>query len=320
MSANLTIRDDVCEANTAPLPVFKIEGVALDPPDPAPPTPRQHASSKNLDITSIYLREIGHTPLLSRQEEHELALRVATGDRDAKAALIKANLRLVVHIAKRFRNRTLSLLDLIQEGNLGLIRAIEKFDPHAGTKLSTYATWWIRQSISRAIQDKSRTIRLPSHIHEVRSKLKRASANGALPDDPDLINAIPQHLLGKCKVKTALEAPTNLASLDTPLPDEDGSVLDLLATEGEHSPEQEALREEMQRALAETLGGLKQREQEILKLRFGLEGHARMTLAEIATGYDLTRERIRQIEIKALEKLRHPDRIWKLQQLRQMLR
>jgi RNA polymerase primary sigma factor len=320
MSAEVSLSQRVEKKKSRNLPVFKT-GVSESFPCNDEMVVNSHEQSRpnKISLIGTYLQEISRTPLLNRKEEHELAKRVAAGDHNAKDKLIQANLRLVVHIAKKFSNKSLSLLDLIQEGNLGLIRAIEKFDPDMGTKLSTYATWWIRQAIIRGIQAQSRTIRIPTHVWEMQTKLNQVIEEGKSIDDPEITRSFPARLIGKCTIKNAANAPMHLTSLDTPLAEDDGAIVDLLAAEGENSPEHEALSEALHIALHDALASLKEREREIIKLRFGLGGNPRMTLEEIAKGYDVTRERIRQIEIKSLEKLRHPDRSINIKRLRQMM-
>jgi RNA polymerase primary sigma factor len=320
MSANASLFQLGEKKKCTELPTFKTNiAEPLQRDSEVVTKPYGRSNSQSVGLVGSYLQEIGRTPLLTREEEHELAQLVATGDLDAKNKLIQANLRLVVHIAKKFKSKSLSLLDLIQEGNLGLIRAIEKFDPDMGNKLSTYATWWIRQSIMRAIQTQSRTIRIPAHVWEMQTKLNQLKEEGISIDDPDTLRSLPERLIGKCKIKTATKAPIHVASLDAPLKDEEGAIVDLLIAGDENSPEQEALSETLFNALKDALARLKEREQEIIRMRFGLDGESRMTLEEIAKRYAVTRERIRQIEIKALEKLRHPDRLAEIKRLREMI-
>ncbi len=274
------------------------------------------------DPVKMYLQEIGRVSLLSREQEIELASRVAAGEKWARDQLILANLRLVVSIAKRYMGRGLSFLDLIQEGNLGLIRAVEKFDHTKGYKFSTYATWWIRQAITRAIADQARTIRIPVHMIETVRELQRLKKEhlqeyGSTPDLEALSTelGIPQE-----KIKQVENVSPYTTSLERPIGEEEEDTLgDFIEDKDAPSPTKETYRMFLVEELDKALNQLTDREKEILKLRYGLEdGHPR-TLKDVARVFNITRERVRQIEIKALEKLKHPTRKEELQKFRQLL-
>lgn len=263
------------------------------------------------DPVRMYLREIGKISLLTPEEEVELAKRVEEGDEEAKKKLTEANLRLVVSIAKKYIGRGLSFLDLIQEGNLGLIRAVEKFDYRKGFKFSTYATWWIRQAITRAIADQARTIRIPVHMVETINKLIRVSRQlvqqlGREPTIEEIAQALG---LPPEKVEDIQKIAQEPVSLETPIGEEEDSQLgDFLEDKESPNPEDATAGQLLREQLEEMLGELTEREREVLRLRFGLEdGHAH-TLEEVGKRFNVTRERIRQIEAKALRKLRHPSR------------
>ena len=263
------------------------------------------------DPVKLYLKDIGNYPLLSAEEEAELAQRAADGDREAKKRLEEANLRLVVSIAKKYVGRGMQFLDLIQEGNIGLIRAVDKFDYSKGFKLSTYATWWIRQAITRAIADHSRNIRLPVHMVETHNKIKKA-ANLILSQT----NREPTHeeiaeMIGITpeKVREVIRFSQDTLSLETPIGEEEDSHLgDFLPDDNAPAPEESASNTLLKEQLNEVLDTLTESEAMVLKLRFGLEDNKARTLEEVGERFDVTRERIRQIEAKALRKLRHPSR------------
>ncbi len=264
------------------------------------------------DSVRLYLREIGKIPLLSSAEELALANRVVAGDKDAKAAMAEANMRLVVSIAKRYVGRGLDLLDLIQEGNTGLLRAVEKFDPDKGFKFSTYATWWIRQAITRAIADQARVIRIPVHMVETINKLLRTQRRltqelNREPTSEEIATAME---IDVEKVEHIMKIKQDISSLDASIKDdEEESVLsDFIEDEDTISPEESATGQLMKEQIKSLLGALTEREQKILKLRFGLEDGKYHTLEEVGQEFSVTRERIRQIEAKALAKLRkHKD-------------
>ena len=267
------------------------------------------------DPVKIYLKEIGRVPLLSAEEEIELAQRMSSGDPYAKQRLSEANLRLVVSIAKRYVGRGMQFLDLIQEGNLGLIKAVDKFDWTKGYKFSTYATWWIRQAITRSIADQARTIRIPVHMVETINKLIRVSRQllqeeGREPS-PDEIAA--EMGISVEKVREILKIAQEPVSLETPIGEEEDSHLgDFIPDEDAPAPAEAAAFSMLKEQLVDVLGTLTEREQKVLKLRFGLEDGRARTLEEVGKQFDVTRERIRQIEAKALRKLRHPTRSKKL--------
>jgi len=264
------------------------------------------------DSVRLYLREIGKIPLLSAEEELDLAQRVVAGDKDAKDKMAEANMRLVVSIAKRYVGRGLDLLDLIQEGNTGLLRAVEKFDPDKGFKFSTYATWWIRQAITRAIADQARTIRIPVHMVETINKLLRTQRRltqelNREPTNEEIAAAMEIEV---DKVEHIMKIKQDISSLDASIrDDEEESVLaDFIEDEDTISPEESATNQLLKEQVKGMLGALTEREQKILKLRFGLEDGKQHTLEEVGQEFSVTRERIRQIEAKALAKLRkHKD-------------
>lgn len=267
------------------------------------------------DPVRMYLKEIGKVPLLSANEEINLAKLMEMGDEEAKQKLCEANLRLVVSIAKRYVGRGMLFLDLIQEGNLGLIKAVDKFDWRKGYKFSTYATWWIRQAITRAIADQARTIRIPVHMVETINKLIRVSRQllqeyGREPR-PDEIAA--EMDLPEEKVREILKIAQEPVSLETPIGEEEDSHLgDFIPDEDVPAPAEAAAFSMLKEQLIEVLDTLTEREQNVLKLRFGLDDGRARTLEEVGKKFDVTRERIRQIEAKALRKLRHPSRSKKL--------
>jgi RNA polymerase primary sigma factor len=261
------------------------------------------------DAVQQYLKEIGKTALLTKQEEKDLAKRAEKGDEEARQRLIKANLRLVVSIAKRYINRTphLSILDLIQEGNIGLSRAVDKFDYRKGFKFSTYATWWIRQAINRALADQSRTVRIPVHMVEVISKYTqtRRQLIQELGRDPLAEEIAAEMGIDVDKVRHIQKISQEVLSIETPIGDEDDSTLsDFIPDEKNATPAQLAARAYLRDLIAEILGELTEREQKILKMRFGLDDNNPSTLEEVGKVFGVTRERIRQIESKALEKIR----------------
>ncbi len=267
------------------------------------------------DPVRMYLKEIGKVPLLTADEEIELAKRMERGDEEAKKMLCEANLRLVVSIAKRYVGRGMLFLDLIQEGNLGLIKAVDKFDYRKGFKFSTYATWWIRQAITRSIADQARTIRIPVHMVETINKLIRISRQllqeyGREPT-PEEIAA--EMEISEEKVREIMKIAQEPVSLETPIGEEEDSHLgDFIPDEDVPAPAEAAAFSMLKEQLVEVLDTLTEREQRVLKLRFGLEDGRARTLEEVGKTFDVTRERIRQIEAKALRKLRHPSRSKKL--------
>ena len=267
------------------------------------------------DPVRMYLKEIGKVPLLSAEKEIELASRMAAGDREAKKQLVEANLRLVVSIAKRYVNRGMFFLDLIQEGNVGLMKAVEKFDYGKGYKFSTYATWWIRQAITRAIADQARTIRIPVHMVETINKVLRVSRQllQELGRDPTDEEISAEMGLPVDKVREILKIAQEPVSLEMPIGEEEDSHLgDFIADDNTPAPADAASYMMLREQLLEVLHTLTPREESVLKLRFGLEDGRPRTLEEVGKVFDITRERIRQIEAKALRKLRHPSRSKKL--------
>ncbi|WAM34366.1 RNA polymerase sigma factor RpoD [Caldicellulosiruptor morganii] len=267
------------------------------------------------DPVRMYLKEIGKIPLLTPEEEIELAKRIEQGDEEAKKRLAEANLRLVVSIAKRYVGRGMLFLDLIQEGNLGLLKAVEKFDYRKGYKFSTYATWWIRQAITRAIADQARTIRIPVHMVETINKLVRVSRQllqekGREPTPEEIAKEMNMPVE---KVREIMKIAQEPVSLETPIGEEEDSHLgDFIPDDDALAPSEAAAHSMLKEQLMEVLDSLNEREKKVLKLRFGLEDGRARTLEEVGREFNVTRERIRQIEAKALRKLRHPSRSKKL--------
>ncbi len=267
------------------------------------------------DPVRMYLKEIGKVPLLSAEEEIELAKRMELGDQEAKKRLAEANLRLVGSIAKRYVGRGMLFLDLIQEGNLGLIKAVEKFDYRKGYKFSTYATWWIRQAITRAIADQARTIRIPVHMVETINKLIRVSRQllQELGREPSPEEIAAEMSMPVERVREILKISQEPVSLETPIGEEEDSHLgDFIQDDNVPVPADAAAFTLLKEQLVEVLGTLTEREQKVLRLRFGLDDGRARTLEEVGKEFNVTRERIRQIEAKALRKLRHPSRSRKL--------
>ena len=267
------------------------------------------------DPVKVYLKEIGRVPLLTPDEEVDLAVRITNGDEAAKKRLSEANLRLVVSIAKRYLGRGMQFLDLIQEGNLGLIKAVEKFDYTKGFKFSTYATWWIRQAITRAIADQARTIRIPVHMVETINKVKKVSsqllhANGREPSAEEIAEELDMPV---DKVREIMRVAQEPVSLETPIGEEEDSHLgDFIPDDDAPVPADAASHTLLKETLGSVLDSLTPREEKVLRLRFGLEDGRSRTLEEVGKEFNVTRERIRQIEAKALRKLRHPSRSKKL--------
>lgn len=277
--------------------LLSVEGISIDDP------------------VKVYLKEIGRVPLLTPEEEIELAERMAKGDPYARKRLSEANLRLVVSIAKRYVGRGMQFLDLIQEGNLGLIKAVEKFDHTKGFKFSTYATWWIRQAITRAIADQARTIRIPVHMVETINKVKKVSSqllhkNGHDPTAEEIAEELDMPI---DKVREIMRVAQEPVSLETPIGEEEDSHLgDFIQDDNVPVPADAAAFTLLKEQLVEVLSTLTDREQKVLRLRFGLDDGRARTLEEVGKEFNVTRERIRQIEAKALRKLRHPSRSRKL--------
>ena len=269
------------------------------------------------DAVKMYLKEIGKVRLLTKEEEYSVAKAMSEGDLHAKARLTISNLRLVVSVAKKYTGRGILFFDLIQEGNIGLIRAVEKFDYKKGYKFSTYATWWIRQAITRAIADQARTIRIPVHMVETINKLRKVSRillqeNSRKPTDQEISerSGIPVE-----RVKEIIKIAQVPLSLEMPVGDDDGYVLgDFVEDTSQEMPDRSMLRDSLKEALEEVLHELSDRENQVLQLRFGFEDGRPKTLEEVGKIYQVTRERIRQIEAKAIEKLRNPERCQRLEE------
>ncbi|MBP8990167.1 MAG: RNA polymerase sigma factor RpoD [Clostridia bacterium] len=267
------------------------------------------------DPVRMYLKEIGRVPLLTAEEERELAQRILDGDEEAKHKLCEANLRLVVSIAKRYVGRGMQFLDLIQEGNLGLIKAVDKFDHTKGFKFSTYATWWIRQAITRAIADQARTIRIPVHMVETINKMIRVQRQlvQELGREPEVEEIAQEMDMTPDKVREIMKISQEPISLEKPIGEEEDSHLgDFIPDEDSPSPADQAAFTLLREQLLDVLQGLTPREEKVLRLRFGLDDGRSRTLEEVGKEFNVTRERIRQIEAKALRKLRHPSRSKKL--------
>ena len=297
---------------------LKIDDIDIsidDNKDEDTPAPTGEQSVTVDDPVKVYLKEIGRVPLLSSEEEVDLAIRISNGDVAAKQRLSEANLRLVVSIAKRYLGRGMQFLDLIQEGNLGLIKAVEKFDYTKGFKFSTYATWWIRQAITRAIADQARTIRIPVHMVETINKVKKVQSqllhqNGHEPSPDEIAEEIDMPV---DKVREIMRVAQEPVSLETPIGEEEDSHLgDFIPDNDAPAPADAASHTMLREQLADVLSTLTPREAKVLKLRFGLEDGRSRTLEEVGKEFNVTRERIRQIEAKALRKLRHPSRSKKL--------
>jgi RNA polymerase primary sigma factor len=270
------------------------------------------SAQMDLDSVSLYLKQISNIPLLTAEEEKELGLRIADGDKKAMDKLVSHNLRLVVSIAKRYRGCGIPLLDLIQEGNIGLMKAAEKFDLNKGCRFNTHATWWVRQTINRSLADKSRTIRIPSNVSELVNKIKKVSAPmiqklNRFPTSEELSAELGIEI---DKIETALDMSQAIASLDVPVSeDEETNMGDLIADPHLENPIKK-LTEECNKEIVESvLSTLTKREADVLRRRFGIETGEPQTLEEIGQSYGVTRERIRQIETKAMRKMRHPMRV-----------
>ena len=294
---NIEDLQDVEEIKLEDIDVTNVEGVSVDDP------------------VRMYLREIGKIPLLTYEQELDLAKRILEGDEEAKQKLAESNLRLVVSIAKKYVGRGMLFLDLIQEGNMGLIKAVEKFDYNKGFKFSTYATWWIRQAITRAIADQARTIRIPVHMVETINKLIRTSRHllqqlGREPTPEEIANEMEIPIEKVMEIQKIAQDPV---SLETPIGEEDDSHLgDFIPDDDSPAPQDSAAYTLLKEQLEEVMNTLTPREAKVLKLRFGLEDGKARTLEEVGKEFQVTRERIRQIEAKALRKLRHPSRSKKL--------
>ena len=307
---NIQVIDDFANVSLEDLD-FNLETTETE--DTEDPAPTEQVAID--DPVKVYLKEIGRVPLLTPEEETALAMRIIEGDDTAKKRLSEANLRLVVSIAKRYVGRGMQFLDLIQEGNLGLIKAVEKFDYTKGFKFSTYATWWIRQAITRAIADQARTIRIPVHMVETINKVKKVSSqllhkNGHEPTAEEIAEELGMQV---DKVREIMRVAQEPVSLETPIGEEEDSHLgDFIPDDDAPAPADAASHTLLKEQLDEVLGSLTDREAKVLRLRFGLEDGRPRTLEEVGKEFDVTRERIRQIEAKALRKLRHPSRSRKL--------
>ncbi len=295
-----------------------LDALSMDIESTKTPDEESPADAKAMaidDPVKVYLKEIGRVPLLTSEEEIELAIRISENDQEAKKRLSEANLRLVVSIAKRYVGRGMQFLDLIQEGNLGLIKAVDKFDYTKGFKFSTYATWWIRQAITRAIADQARTIRIPVHMVETINKVKKTNSqllheNGRDPTAEEIAEKLDMPVE---KVREILRVAQEPVSLETPIGEEEDSHLgDFIPDDDAQAPVDAASMALMREQLAEVLKTLTPREARVLSLRYGLEDGNPKTLEEVGKEFNVTRERIRQIEAKALRKLRHPSRSKKL--------
>ncbi|MDR2356867.1 MAG: RNA polymerase sigma factor RpoD [Oscillospiraceae bacterium] len=306
---------ELAHAEDAPVEAEELRAIATVAEDELV-EPEALAETLNVDDpVRMYLKEIGKVSLLTAEEELELATLMATGDKDARRRMAEANLRLVVSIAKRYVGRGMQFLDLIQEGNLGLIKAVEKFDYTKGYKFSTYATWWIRQAITRAIADQARTIRIPVHMVETINKVMRVSRQllQELGHDPTPEEIAEEMSLPVEKVREILKIAQEPVSLETPIGEEEDSHLgDFIPDEDASEPAEAASFTLLREQLAEVLKTLTPREEKVLRLRFGIEDGRSRTLEEVGREFKVTRERIRQIEAKALRKLRHPSRSRKL--------
>jgi len=310
MGVDIGKDDDLDEEGPDEEDLQEVEDLKLDEIDVA-----RYESSNIDDPVRMYLREIGKIPLLTYEEELDLAKKVLEGDEEAKQKLAESNLRLVVSIAKKYVGRGMLFLDLIQEGNMGLIKAVEKFDYTKGFKFSTYATWWIRQAITRAIADQARTIRIPVHMVETINKLIRTSRHllqqlGREPTQEEIAEEMEMPVEKVMEIQKIAQDPV---SLETPIGEEDDSHLgDFIKDEDSPEPQDSAAYTLLKEQLEEVMSTLTPREAKVLKLRFGLEDGKARTLEEVGKEFKVTRERIRQIEAKALRKLRHPSRSKKL--------
>ncbi len=309
-----TKKDDILNAKDLPLDIDEPESDDLENEeelsDEELAITAENVDSFADDSVRLYLREIGKIPLLTPEEEADLAQRIVKGDKKAKDKMVEANMRLVVSIAKRYGGRGLDFLDLIQEGNTGLLRAVDKFDPDKGFKFSTYATWWVRQAITRAIADQARTIRIPVHMVETINKVLRTTRKltAELNREPTNEEIAKELDMEPEKIDYVMRIKQDIASLDASIgregDDEDSVLGDFVEDEERDSPEESAANQILKEQLSEIISTLTDREQKIIRLRFGIGGGRPHTLEEVGAEFDVTRERIRQIEAKALSKLR----------------
>ncbi len=309
-----TKKDDILNAKDLPLDIDEPESDDLENEeelsDEELAITAENVDSFADDSVRLYLREIGKIPLLTPEEEADLAQRIVEGDKKAKDKMVEANMRLVVSIAKRYGGRGLDFLDLIQEGNTGLLRAVDKFDPSKGFKFSTYATWWVRQAITRAIADQARTIRIPVHMVETINKVLRTTRKltSELNREPTNEEIAKELDMEPEKIDYVMRIKQDIASLDASIgregDDEDSVLGDFVEDEERDSPEESAANQILKEQLSEIISTLTDREQKIIRLRFGIGGGRPHTLEEVGAEFDVTRERIRQIEAKALSKLR----------------
>lgn len=307
-------KDDILNAKDLPLDIDEPESDDLENEeelsDEELAITAENVDSFADDSVRLYLREIGKIPLLTPEEEADLARRIVEGDKKAKDKMVEANMRLVVSIAKRYGGRGLDFLDLIQEGNTGLLRAVDKFDPSKGFKFSTYATWWVRQAITRAIADQARTIRIPVHMVETINKVLRTTRKltSELNREPTNAEIAKELDMEPEKIDYVMRIKQDIASLDASIgregDDEDSVLGDFVEDEERDSPEESAANQILKEQLSEIISTLTDREQKIIRLRFGIGGGRPHTLEEVGAEFDVTRERIRQIEAKALSKLR----------------
>lgn len=263
-----------------------------------------------VNSVQLYFQQINRIPLLSFEEEVALAKRILEGDKDAMTQLVESNLRLVVSIAKHYHSNTLTFMDLVQEGNIGLCKAAEKYDYTKGYRFSTYATWWVRQTITRALSDQDKVIRIPANLVEYYNKMSKiiSEFHNECGRAPTIDELVVETGWDAARIKTLLELNTNTVSLESPVGDEDEATVGDLIPDNSYNPVAAALEEDRKQTILSVLGTLSEKEKEVLALRFGIEDNHPLTMEEVGERYNVTRERIRQIENKALKKLRHPSR------------
>jgi RNA polymerase primary sigma factor len=263
-----------------------------------------------VNSVQLYFQQINRIPLLSFEEEVALAKRVLEGDKSAMAQLVEANLRLVVSIAKHYHSNTLTFMDLVQEGNIGLCKAAEKFDYTKGYRFSTYATWWVRQTITRAMADQDKAIRIPANLVEYHNRMSKiiSQYHTEYGRDPSIEELMDETGWDEARVKTVLDLNTNTVSLESPVGDDEDATVGDLIPDNSYNPVAAALEEDRKQVILSVLGTLSEKERDVINLRFGIEDGHPLTMEEVGERYNVTRERIRQIENKALKKLRHPSR------------